>query len=121
MSDKPRQPLRIPQIPPRGQPRRTATPMAERPDRDPVRPYVDHRASVASLARHMRLGLDMSKLNTTVSTHQLALILDTMLGVGFRGEQSVQFEADLQAATAAAMAAQQERAEKGDGEDVTNG
>lgn len=87
--------------------------MAERPGRDPQRPYDDRHGSVASLARHMRIGLDMSKLTTEVPTHQLALILDTMIGVGFKGETAERFQAELQAASQAAMSAQREAAEKG--------
>ena len=89
--------------------------MAERPGRQPEQPYVDHRGSVASLARHLRMGLDLSKATTAVNTHELALILDTMLGIGFGGETAQQFQADLATASAAAMAAQRDRAEKGDG------
>jgi len=90
--------------------------MSERPGRQAEQPYVDHRGSVASLARHLRMGLNLTHPTTAIDTRELALILDTMLGIGFGGENAQQFHADLQAASAAAMAAQRERAEKGDGE-----
>jgi hypothetical protein len=122
MSDRPfLQPPRIPTIPPRSQRRRTAAPMAQRPGRDPEHPYIDHHAGFANLAKHLRMGLDMSRLETVVNTHQLALILDTMIGIGLGGEAAQQFQADLAAAHAAAMAAQEDRAAKGDGEDGDNG
>jgi hypothetical protein len=105
---------------PRGQ-RARPVPMAERPGRQPEQPYVDHRGSVASLARHLRMGLDLAHPTTSVNTHELALILDTMLGIGFGGDRAQQFQADLQTAAAAAMAAQEERAEKAEAEDAGNG
>ena len=108
-------------IPPRSQRRRTASPMAQKPGRDPERPYIDHHAGFASLAKHIRMGLDMSKPTTEVNTHQLAVILDTMIGVGLGGEAAQQFGSDLAAAHAAAVAAQTDRAMKGDGEDESNG
>lgn len=112
MSDR----VRPPQIPPRGivpRTQRQPTPMAQRPGRDPQRPYDDQHGSVASLARHLRIGLDLSKLTTEVPTHQLALILDTMIGVGFKGETAERFQTELQSAAQAAIAAQREAAEKG--------
>ena len=109
MSDRPPiQPPRIPLIPPRSQRRRTASPMAQKPGRDPERPYIDHHAGFASLAKHIRMGLDLSKPTTEVNTHQLAVILDTMIGVGLGGEAAQQFGSDLAAAHAAAVAAQSE-------------
>ena len=123
MSDRaPIQPPRIPLIPPRSQRSQRKTPsMAQRPGRDPERPYIDHHASFASLAKHLRMGLDMSKPTTVVNTHELAVILDTMIGVGLGGETAQQFHSDLAAAHGAAMAAQEDRAIKGDGEDESNG
>ena len=119
-SDRPPQIApRVPQIGPRRE-RARPVPMAERPGRKPEQPYVDHRGSAASLARHLRMGIDLSKPTTTVNTHELALILDTMLGIGFGGENAQQFQADLATASAAAMAAQRERAEQGD-EKADNG
>lgn len=87
--------------------------MAERPGRAPEQPYVDHRSGVTSLARHLRMGLDLRNLTSVVNTHELALILDTMLGVGLTGDHAQQFQANLQTAAAAVMAAQKEQAEKG--------
>lgn len=111
MSDRPRSFTPPPQIPPRDQrgPRRRV-PMAERPGRDPQRPYIDHHASVGALARHIRIGLDMSKPMSTVNTRELALILDTMIGASLGGEAKEQFHAEIAAAYAGAAQAQEEMA-----------
>jgi hypothetical protein len=95
--------------------------MAKRPGREPSQPYINHHATFASLAKHLRMGMDMSKPTTVVNTHELALILDTMIGVGLGGEAAQQFQGDLAAAHAAAVAAQTDRATKGDGEEGANG
>ena len=101
-------PPRIPAIPPRE--RERAAPMSAHPDRDPQRPYMNNRASIASLARHLRSGLDMSKETSVVKTHELALVLDTMIGFGFGGAGAQQYQADLAVAHAAAVKAQEEAA-----------
>ena|SRR5579859_2361000 len=112
MSDGPRLPPKVPQIPPRGD-RVQRRPMAERPGREAQQPYIDNNASIGSLAKHMRIGIDQSKPMTTVDTRQLMLILDTLITFAFGGQLAQQFQADLSAAMASAMSAQQARAETG--------
>ena len=92
--------------------------MAQRQGRDPQRPYVDNHGSLASLAKHIRMGLDLSKEATVVKTHELALLLDHIIAIGFRGHTAQKFQSDLSVAYDAAATAQTERAMHGDDEDA---
>lgn len=104
-------PPRTPQIAPRAQRERGR--MADRPGRDPQRPYVDQHASLASLAKHLRAGLDLSQPTTVVDTHTLAMLLEHVVTVGFGPQAITQLalerEAMLQAGVAAARDGMTER------------
>lgn len=116
MSDAatPRRPL----IPPRT-PRRERKPtrMADQPGRDPRQPYIDHRANVGSLAKHLRIGLDPDKPQTVVSTQELALILDYVIGLAFPTEGQNQYQTELAGAYAGLAAAQEKRALEGEADE----
>jgi hypothetical protein len=101
---------RIPTIPPRA-PQRPQQPV--RGARDPRQPYVNVGASLASLARHMMTGIDKSKLETTVKTHELALLLEHVMTMGFGGEAAQKVSAELKASYDAARAANEKTATEG--------
>jgi hypothetical protein len=79
--------------------------MGDRPGRDPQRPYVDEHASLASLAKHLRAGLDLSQPTTMVNTHELAVLLEHVIAVGFGPQAMTQMALERETALQAASAA----------------
>ncbi len=79
--------------------------MAQRPGRDPQRPYVNEHATLASLAKHLRAGLDLSQPTTIVNTHELATLLEHIITVGFGPQAVAQLALEREAALGAGLAA----------------
>ena len=101
---------RHPQIPPRRpQPQQQARVAA----RDPRQPYINHGASLASLAKHMISGIDKSKLETTVKTHELVLLLEHVVTMGFGSEASQKMASELKTIYDSAVAANEKMATEG--------
>lgn len=99
--------IKVPQIPPRQQPQQRAR-MAERPGRDPQRPYIDNHASLASLAKRIRAALDLSHPTATVNTHELAELLEHVIAVGFGPQASAQLSNERAAFLSTARQAAEE-------------
>ena len=102
---------RTPQIPSR-QPQRPQQ-QARAAARDPRQPYINHGASLASLAKHMIAGIDKTQLETTVKTHELVLLLEHVVTMGFGSEASQKMASELAAAYDAATSANEKSANEG--------
>jgi hypothetical protein len=100
-------PARVPQIAPRT-PRQQQARMTDRPGRDPQRPYINEHASLGSLAKHMRTGLDLSQPTTVVNTHELATLLEHVITVGFGPQAVAQLALEREAALQAGVAVARE-------------
>ena len=109
--DVPPGPARTPQIPAR----RPIAPQqqARAAARDPRQPYINHGASLASLAKHMISGIDKSKLETTVKTHELVLLLEHVVTMGFGSEASQKMASELKTIYDSAVAANEKMATEG--------
>lgn len=119
LGDPRRPPGAGPDLPPTARipaiPRRPVQPQqrARMAGRDPQQPYVNQSASLASLARHMFMGIDKSKLETTVKTHELVLLLEHVMTIGFGGEASQKMAAELKTIYDTAVASNQAMATEG--------
>jgi hypothetical protein len=105
-------PARIPQIAPR-RPAQPVQPQPRAPSRTPRQPYINHSASLASLARHLMMGIDKSKLETTVKTHELVALLEHVITIGFGSAAAEKMAAELKASYDAATAANEKTAAEG--------
>ena len=102
---------RVPQI----APRRPQSPQQQQraAGRDPLQPYINHGASAASHAKHMLIGIDKTKLETTVKTHELVALLEHVITGGFGGPASEKMAADLKSMYDSAVAANEKSATEG--------